>query len=178
MLLKSGKKKINLSIERYSYIEIIPEDFISIDLETNCLKTTTLMFLMRSIIFLREPQVKEIEDLKNKLNEKIEEDKNSKSRIGELVRESLISDATKDLAETEKEKFISLTKDVEFSGEESFKQKLDTLKESYFPSEKKVEEVLSEETETEKSGPVDSDNKRFIIYGPSIQKTHKRAKNT
>ena len=123
-----------------------------------------------------EAQEKEIEDLKGKLNEKIEEDKNSKSRIGELVRESLISDATNDLAETEKEKFISLTKDVEFSGEESFKQKLDTLKESYFPSEKKVEEVLSEETETEQSGPVDSD--AMAAYMAAIQKTHKRAKNT
>lgn len=123
-----------------------------------------------------EAQEKEIEDLKGKLNEKIEEDKSSKSRIGELVRESLISDATKDLAETEKEKFVSLTKDVEFSGEESFKQKLDTLKESYFPSEQKVEEVLSEETETEQSGPVDSD--AMAAYMAAIQKTHKRAKNT
>ena len=71
---------------------------------------------------------------------------------------------------------MSMLEDVEFSGEESFKQKLDTLKESYFPSEKKVEEVLSEETETEQSGPVDSD--AMAAYMAAIQKTHKRAKNT
>ena len=49
------------------------------------------------------------------------------------------------------------------------------MKESYFPSEKKVEEVLSEETETEQSGSVDSDN-NDRSHMAAIQKTHKRGK--
>ena len=69
-----------------------------------------------------------------------------------------------------------MTKDVEFSGEESFKQKLDTLKESYFPSEKKVEEVLSEETETEQSGSVDSD--AMAAYMAAIQKKPTKGQKT
>ena len=105
----------------------------------------------------------------------MEQDKSTKNRVGELVRESLISEVSKDLAETEKEKFNSLTADVEFSGEESFKEKLSTLKESYFPSEKKVEEVLSEDAESPKTIDVDSD--AMAAYTAAINKTHKRAVN-
>ena len=50
-----------------------------------------------------------------------------------LVREQVISEACEDLTDTEIEKFKSLTEDVDFADEESFKAKLDTLKESYFP---------------------------------------------
>ena len=105
----------------------------------------------------------------------MEQDKSAKNRVGELVRESLISEVSKDLAETEKEKFHSLTADVEFSGEESFKEKLSTLKESYFPSEKKVEEVLSEDAESPKTIEADSD--AMAAYTAAINKTHKRAVN-
>ena len=45
----------------------------------------------------------------------------------------MLSEVSEDLADTEIEKFKSLTQDVEFSDEESFKEKLNTLKESYFP---------------------------------------------
>ena len=122
-----------------------------------------------------EAQTKEIEELKAKVNDLMEQDKSTKNRVGELVRESLISEVSKDLAETEKEKFHSLTADVEFSGEESFKEKLSTLKESYFPSEKKVEEVLSEDAESPKTIEADSD--AMAAYTAAINKTHKRAVN-
>jgi len=50
-----------------------------------------------------------------------------------LVREQVIAQVSEDLADTEIEKFKSLTEDVDFVDEESFKEKLSTLKESYFP---------------------------------------------
>ena len=50
-----------------------------------------------------------------------------------LVREQVISEACEELTDTEIEKFKSLTEDIDFADEESFKAKLDTLKESYFP---------------------------------------------
>jgi len=51
----------------------------------------------------------------------------------ELVREQVILEVSSDLADTEFEKFKSLTEDVDFNSEDSFRDKLDTLKESYFP---------------------------------------------
>ena len=85
----------------------------------------------------------------------------------------MISEVSKDLTETGKEKFKSLTEDVEFTDEKGFKDKLTTLKNSYFPSEEKKEEVLSEDTNTNE---VDSSD-AMAAYTAAIQKTHKRAMN-
>ena len=84
-----------------------------------------------------EAQSLEIDELKKKVNDLMESGKTHSNRIGELVRESMITEVSKGLAETEKEKFKSLTEDVEFADEASFKDKLATLKNSYFPSEEK-----------------------------------------
>ena len=95
-----------------------------------------------------EAQSLEIDELKQKVNDLMESGKTHSNRIGELVRESMISEVSKDLTETGKEKFKSLTEDVEFTDEKGFNEKLVTLKNSYFPSQEKKEEVLSEETNT------------------------------
>lgn len=165
------KKENQLAIERGLKGEIA-EDFIT---GLKSLFEDHYIDVPNEKYDILEAQTKEIEELKAKVNDLMEQDKSAKNRVGELVRESLISEVSKDLAETEKEKFHSLTADVEFSGEESFKEKLSTLKESYFPSEKKVEEVLSEDAESPKTIEADSD--AMAAYTAAINKTHKRAVN-
>jgi len=165
------KKENQLAIERGLKGEIA-EDFIT---GLKSLFEDHYIDVPNEKYDILEAQTKEIEELKAKVNDLMEQDKTAKNRVGELVRESLISEVSKDLAETEKEKFHSLTADVEFSGEESFKEKLSTLKESYFPSEKKVEEVLSEDAESPKTVEADSD--AMAAYTAAINKTHKRAVN-
>ena len=165
------KKENQLAIERGLKGEIA-EDFIT---GLKSLFEDHYIDVPNEKYDILEAQTKEIEELKAKVNDLMEQDKSAKNRVGELVRESLISEVSKDLAETEKEKFHSLTADVEFSDEESFKEKLSTLKESYFPSEKKVEEVLSEDAESPKTIEADSD--AMAAYTAAINKTHKRAVN-
>lgn len=80
-----------------------------------------------------EAQSEKITELENKLNEEIQKNIESKEVKDVLVRESAIVEVSEDLADTEVEKFRTLVQDVEFSDEESFKEKLNTLKESYFP---------------------------------------------
>ena len=80
-----------------------------------------------------EAQSEKISELEEKLNEAIQKNVNLSSSNETLVREQVISEVSEDLADTEIEKFKSLTQDVEFGDEETFRQKLDTLKESYFP---------------------------------------------
>ena len=65
-----------------------------------------------------------------------------------LVREQVIAKVSTDLAETEKEKFEGLVEDVEFTDEESFTEKLNTLKENYFPKSVATQ-TLEEEVETD-----------------------------
>ena len=73
-----------------------------------------------------------------------------KDNNAKLVREQVISEVSDDLADTEIEKFRSLIDDVDYSEEESFREKLDTLKESYFPktSTETTETVNDVETGT------------------------------
>ena len=80
-----------------------------------------------------EAQSEKIAELEEKLNEEIQKNVDMSQQNSGLVREQMIAEVSEDLADTEIEKFKSLTDDVEFSDAESFKEKLNTLKESYFP---------------------------------------------
>ena len=83
-----------------------------------------------------EGQSDKIAELEEKINEVIEKNVKLKEAHDILVRAQVISEVSEDLADTEVEKFKSLTDDVEFSNEENYREKLDTLKESYFPKQK------------------------------------------
>ena len=87
-----------------------------------------------------EAQSEKITELEGKLDEAISNIVSLRQEKTSLIKERAISEATGDLADTEIEKFKSLTGDVEFTDESSFKEKLDTLKESYFPRQKSATE--------------------------------------
>ena len=95
-----------------------------------------------------EGQAQKIEELESKLNETIEKMTTMNKEKSTLVREQVIAKVSTDLAETEKEKFEGLVEDVEFTGEEDFTAKLNTLKENYFPNSVSTQ-TLEEEVETD-----------------------------
>ncbi len=103
-----------------------------------------------------EAQSDKITELENKLNESMEKIIELNGKTSSLVREQVISESTSDLADTEIEKFKSLTDDVEFTSEESFREKLDTLKESYFPKTKPVETQTVDDVETGTAQDIDT----------------------
>lgn len=90
-----------------------------------------------------EAQSEKISELESKLSETIEKNVSLKDNNAKLVKEQVISEVSEDLADTEIEKFKSLIDDVDYSDEDSFREKLGTLKESYFPKT-----PISESTET------------------------------
>ena len=163
------KKENELAIERGLKGEIA-EDFIT---GLKSLFEDHYIDVPNEKYDILEAQTQEIEELKNKLNDLIESKKDSVNRIGELVKESLVAKASDDLSETQKEKFKGLVEEVEFVSEESYSEKLKTLKESYFPNEEKKEEVLNEEPTTNN---IDSSDV-MAAYTAAIKKTHKRALN-
>lgn len=83
-----------------------------------------------------EDQASKIEDLEKKLNEQIEKNVEQNKQIGELKRQDIIDEASSDLADTAKEKFNKLAEEVEFSNEKDFRNKVSTIKESYFGAKK------------------------------------------
>jgi len=103
-----------------------------------------------------EAQSEKITELEGKLDEAIQSVVTLRKDNGSLVRDRAISEATEDLADTEIEKFKSLTDDVEFTDESSFKEKLGTLKESYFPKTKPVETQTVDDVETGNAQDVDT----------------------
>jgi len=83
-----------------------------------------------------EAQSEKITELEDKLNESIQKNVEMTEDNSLLVREQVFTDVSEDLAQTEIEKFKGLVEDVDFTDEESFREKLSTLKESYFPKVK------------------------------------------
>ena len=75
-------------------------------------------------------------DLETKLNEQIEKNVNLSKEVSEFHKKQAIIEVTADLAETEKEKFVSMAENVEYDSAEKFREKLETIKESYFPKTK------------------------------------------
>ena len=103
-----------------------------------------------------EAQSEKITELEKKLNEEMGKVIDLKNSNSTLVREQVISETTTDLTDTEIEKFKSLTEDVEFTDGESFREKLDTLKESYFPKTKPVETKTVNDVETGTAQDIDT----------------------
>jgi len=86
----------------------------------------------------------QVKDLEGKLNEQIEKNVNLSKVVSESEKATLIADVSADLAETEKEKFAKMAENVEFDSAPKFKEKLETVKESYFPKTK-IEEAASKD---------------------------------
>ena len=81
-----------------------------------------------------------LDEMEDKLNEEVASNITALQDIEELQREKIISEASKDLADTQVEKLKALSEDIDFENEEAFVEKVSTLKESYF-GEGKVEAV-------------------------------------
>ena len=81
-----------------------------------------------------ESMVEKLDDMETKLNEQIEKNVSLNSRLGASVANGILESVSDGLAATQKEKLASLAESVEFESEESYREKLETLKESYFAS--------------------------------------------
>ena len=87
-------------------------------------------------------QQSKIEALETKLNEQIEKNIETAKIVNEAKKQIAIENATKDLTDTQKEKFAGLVESVQFDTEEQYKEELGTLIESYFP---KVAKTIEED---------------------------------
>ena len=79
-----------------------------------------------------ESMVAKLDDMETKLNEQIDKNIGLNKRLAESTADSVLSVVSEGLAATQKEKLASLAESVEFESEEEYREKLETLKESYF----------------------------------------------
>tara|TARA_Y100000401_G_scaffold30983_1_gene22626 strand:- start:781 stop:1854 length:1074 start_codon:yes stop_codon:yes gene_type:complete len=79
-----------------------------------------------------ESMVEKLDDMETKLNEQIDKNIGLNKRLAESSAQDVLTQVSSGLAETQKEKLASLAESVEFESEEEYREKLETLKESYF----------------------------------------------
>jgi len=100
--------------------------------------------------------VEKLDEMEDKLNEQIKSNIALKQRLAESVADTIFSEVCEGLALSQKEKLASLAENVEFDSEDTYREKLVALKESYFPAnagtQRDTSENISEGTETEYSG--------------------------
>ena len=81
-----------------------------------------------------ESMVEKLDDMETKLNEQIEKNVSLNKRLAESVADGILDQVSEGLADTQKDKLASLAESVEFESEEEYREKLETLREAYFPS--------------------------------------------
>ena len=116
-----------------------------------------------------EDQSSKIEELEKKLNESIEKNVELSKENGEFKRQDIVDEASKELTDTQKEKFNKLAEEIDYKNEEDFKVKVDTIKESYFGKKETSSEIddVAAESSTQ---PEDLTN-AMAAYSAAISKT-------
>ena len=116
-------------------------------------------------------------DLESKLNEQIEKNVNLSKEVSDLHKREAIAEVSEDLTDTETEKFISMAENVEFESAEKFKEKLETIKESYFPKTKsEVAEENSVDSVAANEPAVEASSDAMAAYTAAISKNLKALK--
>jgi hypothetical protein len=81
-----------------------------------------------------ENMVEKLDEMETKLNEQIEKNVSLNKRLAESVADGIFEQVSDGLAATQKDKLASLAESIEFESDSEYREKLETLKESYFPS--------------------------------------------
>ena len=112
-----------------------------------------------------ESMVEKLDDMETKLNEQIDKNIGLNQRLSESVSDNILDQVSEGLAVTQKEKLASLAESVEFESEEEYREKLETLKESYFSrspvSTSEAPQTLSEGVDTTEA-PIGSGMEAYL----------------
>lgn len=103
-----------------------------------------------------------VEELENQLNEEIETNIEYKKALVEAVKSELTREVCEGLTATQVEKIRTLAESVEFSTEEEYTEKLETLRENYFPSGVKKSAI------THFNEVMEDDDKKVAIHDPFV----------
>ena len=153
-----------------SYLEYVCDEWFqenALQVETGLKSEMTESFLegMKSLFeehYVTVPEEKydvlnsmvdKLDEMEGKLNEQIDRNVALNRRLAESNADGVFTAVSEGLADTQKEKLATLAENVEFESEGDYREKLETLKESYFPSKssapKSTSENLSEEVSTD-----------------------------
>ena len=122
-----------------------------------------------------EAQSEKIAELEEQLNGIMEQNIEMKTANSDLVREQVVLEAASELTDTQFEKFKSLTEEIDFKDQDTFREKLDTLKESYFPKVSSDQTYDNDDDYGSAEQDIDTTN-AMKAYMSAIGRTEKRIK--
>ena len=122
-----------------------------------------------------ESMVNKLDEMEEKLNEQIDKNVNLNKRLAESTSDGILSDVSEGLAVTQKEKLASLAESVEFETENDYREKLITLRNSYFPTK----QVISNQSDssdfiTEENGQEVQATGHMANYLSTLQRVAKK----
>jgi len=157
-----------------SYLEYVAEEWVEenqLAIEHGLKTEMTESFLkgMRSLFedhYVTIPEekydvlhsmVEKLDEMEDKLNEQIGKNVALTKRLSESTADVILADVSEGLAVSQKEKLATVSENVEFDSEETYREKLVKLRESYFPTNPSTprnhSENLSEGTEAPQAAP-------------------------
>ena len=172
-VVEEWMKENELAVERGIRTEIA-EDFI-----------TGLKDLFKEhYIDVPEEKYNVLDDLTNqnkkleeKLNEQIAKNVDLSKEVSISAKQKAIDEVSSDLADTEKEKFEKMAENVEYDSADKFREKLETIKESYFPKSKIEETASKDEVDSvAANAPIESNTDAMAAYTAAITKNLKSVK--
>ena len=122
-----------------------------------------------------ESMVNKLDEMEEKLNEQIDKNVNLNKRLAESTSDGILSEVSEGLAVTQKDKLASLAESVEFETENDYREKLITLRNSYFPT-KQVTSTQSDGSDfiTEENAPEVQATGSMANYLSTLQRVAKK----
>ena len=108
-----------------------------------------------------------LDEMETRLNEQIEKNVGLHEQVGNYHKNEILNEFSRGLAEVQKDKFTSLAEAVEFKNEETYREKLGQIKESYFGA--KTPEV-AEEISSDEPAKIESISESMSAYVQQLAK--------
>ena len=144
-VVEEWSKDNELAIQQGARLEIT-ENFMS---GLRVLFTENYIDIPEEKVDLVDELAEKVQELEASVNSEIEKNISLNKDFSEIKKESILQIVSENLSDTQSEKLRSLSDGIDFEDDEDYKQKLETVKENYFPAEESVgyddEEPLSEE---------------------------------
>jgi len=121
-----------------------------------------------------ESMVDKLDEMEIKLNEQIERNIALNQRLSETTAETIMNNVAEGLAVSQKEKLATLAEGVEFESEEGYREKLTTLKESYFGSPKAASSSEQTQELREEAGHVEEPTGSMAAYLRALSSVKKQ----
>ncbi len=134
-------KENELAVEKGIRSELV-EDFMT---GLKNLFTEHYIDIPEEKVDLVDDLFEKVEELEQKLDESINTSVDIKKELAEYKKAETLREVSEDLADTEKEKLGKLADGIDFEDKSQYSEKLEVIKENYFP--KQQSETITEELE-------------------------------